>query len=34
MSTWLCLRLHQRDIYMRFVGPLRFLWCGRCGAMR
>jgi hypothetical protein len=30
----LCLRLHRADIHLRFVGPLRFLWCSKCEAMR
>jgi hypothetical protein len=34
MSTWLCLHWHRDAIYVRFVGPLRFLWCSKCGQMR
>jgi len=34
MSTWLCLHLHRAAIHFRFVGPLRFLWCDRCSAIR
>jgi hypothetical protein len=30
----LCLRIHRADIFIRFVGPLRFLWCDRCRDMR
>ena len=35
MSGWLCLRLHQRQMRIRFLTEsLRFLWCDRCEAMR
>jgi hypothetical protein len=30
----ICMHLHRAAIYIRFVGPLRFLWCNRCRAMR
>jgi hypothetical protein len=34
MPNVLCLHLHKDSIRIRFVGPLRFLWCDRCGEMR
>ena len=33
MST-LCLRLHGAHLRIRFVGPLRFLWCDTCRELR
>jgi len=30
VSTWLCLHVHRGHIRIRFVGPLRFLWCDTC----
>jgi hypothetical protein len=34
MTTLLCLRFHRSTIHMRFVGPLRFLWCSKCETIR
>jgi hypothetical protein len=34
MPSAICLRWHRDHIRIRFVGPLRFLWCSRCEAMR
>lgn len=30
----LCLALHRASLRIRFVGPLRFLWCSACGEIR
>ncbi len=30
----LCLRLHGASLRVRHVGPLRFLWCSACEAIR
>ena len=30
----LCLAIHGPYLRIRFVGPLRFLWCDRCQEMR
>ena len=34
MPSRICLTLHKAHIRIRFVGPLRFLWCDDCGQMR
>lgn len=34
MTTHLCLAAHKADLRIRFVGPLRFLWCDRCQSIR